>query len=73
MSRADRTPSQSYTLGFSHGSDASGMLSYHAAWPAEADFANPDACAREYMRGYSDGDSEKQCRGMPLWAIGDNA
>ncbi len=63
------TIANAYDRGYSHGNDSTGMLGYFSLWPSDADFIKPDPFVRAYMKGYRDGEAERQTRGIPAWAI----
>lgn len=66
-----KTEKAAYDLGYSEGSDRSGMSGRLSAWPSEQDFNKPDKLVRAFMRGFSDGQKE-QDRGTPAWATNPN-
>ena len=62
-----KTEKHAYDDGLSVGSDGSGMSG--GAWPSQADFDKPDSFVRAWIRGFSDGQSDRLGQFRPAWSI----
>jgi len=53
-----KTASDAFKLGLSHGSDSTGMLAHHCAWPSDDAMEAGGPLIEAYTSGWSEGNYE---------------